>query len=234
MNIRSVRFRLTFWYSSAFFLAIAVIFLAFYLITKQVLLGHTDASIISHGQKIVEVVSRENTPLNQSIIPDGQAFSREFSEIPGMLVVVADPAGKIVSSSQPLGSNATLISNLLGNSASIIKPAFSDRTLGSVPLRLGIFPVKKDGLLTGLVLVGHPNDVVANSLHTLTTTLLLIYFGLLVPTVGGGLLLARGAMSPISGISEKLKKISSQNLNERVDLAKTGDEVEELTVTFNN
>lgn len=224
MNIKSVRFRLTFWYSAAFFLGVAAIFAAFYLITKQVLLSHTDASITSHGQKIVDAVANNSMP----------AFSREFSETPGMLIVVADPYGKIISTSQFLGDNTGLITDILEKSANILEPAYTDRTLGFVSLRLGIFPVRKDGATATLVLVGHPNDVVANSLQSLTLTLLLIYFGLLVPTVGGGSLLARGAMAPIARISARLKRISSQNLDERVENPKTGDEVEELTATFNS
>ena len=211
MNIKSVRFRLTLWYSVAFFLAMAVIFTAFYLITKQVLLTHTDASIISHSKSIVEAVEQGSMPVNLSL---------EFSETPGMLIVVADPYGKIISNSQPLGANINVLTDLLEKSSNIIKPTFTDRALGSIPLRLGIFPVIKDGVSIGLVLVGHPNDVVSNSLHSLITTLLVVYFGLLIPTVYGGWLLARGAMAPIIETSNKLKKISSQNLEERVESSK--------------
>lgn len=223
MNVKSVRFRLTLWYSVAFFLAMAVIFAAFYLITKQVLVSHTDDSITSHAQRIVEAVSANSMP----------AFSREFSETPGMLIVVADPYGKIISSSQALGSNTGSITDLLEKSANIIKPAFTDKTMGAVQLRLGVFPVKRDGVDTGLVLIGHPNDVVANSLHALTTILLLVYFGLLFPTIVGGMLLARGAMDPITQFSTQLKMIGAKNLDERVVNPKTGDEVEELALTFN-
>ena len=187
INYKSVRFRLTFWYSAAFFLAMAVIFVAFYLITKQVLLSHTDASIISHSKSIVEAVGQGSMSMNLSV---------EYSETPGMLIIVSDPYGKIISNSQSLGPYAVVLSDLLEKSANIIKPTFTDRTVGSIPLRLGIFPVTKDQVATGLVLIGHPNDVVANSLHTLTLTLLLVYFGLLIPTICGGLLLAPGAMAP--------------------------------------
>jgi len=225
INYKSVRFRLTFWYSAAFFLAMAVIFVAFYLITKQVLLSHTDASIISHSKSIVEAVGQGSMSMNLSV---------EYSETPGMLIIVSDPYGKIISNSQSLGPYAVVLSDLLEKSANIIKPTFTDRTVGSIPLRLGIFPVTKDQVATGLVLIGHPNDVVANSLHTLTLTLLLVYFGLLIPTICGGLLLARGAMAPIIETSNKLKKLSSRNLQERVQSSGTGDEVEELTDTFNN
>ena len=220
INYKSVRFRLTFWYSTAFFLAMAVIFAVFYLITKQVLLSHTDASIITHSKSIIEAVEQGSMQVNLSF---------EFSETPGMLIVVADPFGKILSSSQSLGASTSILSDLLEKSANILKPVFTDRTLGSVPLRLGIFPTAP-----GLVLVGHPNDVVANSLHSLFITLLLVYFGLLIPTIGGGLLLARKAMAPIAETSAKLKKIGSKNLEERVENPGTGDEVEELADTFNN
>ena len=41
-------------------------------------------------------------------------------------------------------------------------------------------------------------------------------------------------MEPVSAISKKLAKITSDNLNERVDVPKTSDELEELASTSNS
>jgi signal transduction histidine kinase len=59
----------------------------------------------------------------------------------------------------------------------------------------------------------------------------LIFF---IPALIGGQLLARKAMEPVSNISRKLAKITSDNLDERVEIPRTGDELEELAKTFNN
>jgi len=234
MNTKSIRFRLTVWYALIFSVAMAVVFLAFYLLTQQSLLSHTDAAITAHNEKIVEIVSQEDTAMNQSFINDSQIFAQQFNEMPGMLLVIGDPYGKILYQSQNLGVNENVVTDLLEKSANIIRPTFVNRNIGATPLRFGVFPAHRNGQLQAIVLMGQPMDVIQKSLNTLTLTLISVYFGLLVLTGAGGFLLARKALSPIAQVSKQLKKISAENLKERVPEPSTGDEIEELSQTFNS
>ena len=234
MNTKSIRFRLTVWYALIFSVAMAVVFLAFYLLTQQSLLSHTDAAITAHNEKIVEIISQEDTAMNQSFINDSQIFAQQFSEMPGMLLIIGDPYGKILYQSQGLGTNESSITDLLEKSANIIRPTFVNRNIGATPLRFGVFPAERNGQLQAIVLMGQPMDVIQKSLNTLTLTLISVYLGLLVLTGAGGFLLARKALSPIAQVSKQLKKISAENLKERVPEPKTGDEIEELSQTFNS
>ncbi|KKR10827.1 MAG: Integral membrane sensor signal transduction histidine kinase [Candidatus Woesebacteria bacterium GW2011_GWA1_39_21] len=233
MNTKSIRFRLTVWYALIFSVAMAVVFLAFYLLTQQSLLSHTDAAIATHNEKIVEIISQEDTTMNQSFINETQIFAQQFSEMPGMLLIIGDPYGKILYRSQNLGANESAVTDLLEKSANIIRPTFVNRNIGATPLRFGVFPAESDGQLQAIVLMGQPMDVIQKSLNTLTLTLIFVYLGLLVLTVSGGFLLARKALSPIAQVSKQLKKISAENLKERVPEPETGDEIEELSQTFN-
>ena len=233
MNTKSIRFRLTVWYALIFSVAMAVVFLAFYLLTQQSLLSHTDAAITTHNEKIVEIISGEDTAMNQSVINDSQIFAQQFSEMPGMLLIIGDPYGKILYRSQELGTNETAITDLLEKSANIIRPTFVNRNVGETSLRFGVFPAERGGRLQAIILMGQPMNVIQKSLNTLTLTLVSVYFGLLVITGVGGFLLARKALSPIVQVSKQLKKISAENLKERVPDPKTGDEIEELSQTFN-
>lgn len=234
MNTKSIRFRLTVWYALIFSVAMAVVFLAFYFLTQQSLLSHTDAAITAHNEKIVEIVSQEDTAMNQSFINDSQIFAQQFNEMPGMLLVIGDPYGKILYQSQNLGVNENAVTDLLEKSANIIRPTFVNRNIGATPLRFGVFPAHRNGQLQAIVLMGQPMDVIQKSLNTLTLTLVSVYFGLLVLTGAGGFLLARKALSPIAQVSKQLKKISAENLKERVPEPETGDEIEELSHTFNS
>lgn len=234
MNTKSIRFRLTVWYALIFSVAMAVVFLAFYFLTQQSLLSHTDAAITAHNEKIVEIVSQEDTAMNQSFINDSQVFAQQFNEMPGMLLVIGDPYGKILYQSQNLGVNENAVTDLLEKSANIIRPTFVNRNIGATPLRFGVFPAHRNGQLQAIVLMGQPMDVIQKSLNTLTLTLVSVYFGLLVLTGAGGFLLARKALSPIAQVSKQLKKISAENLKERVPEPETGDEIEELSQTFNS
>ena len=234
MNFKSIRFRFTAWYALIFSVAMAVVFVVFYFLTEQSLLSHTDAAITAHNESIAEIITQNNTTMDQSFIKNSQIFAQQFSEMPGMLLVIGDPLGKIIYQSQDLGLNEGTVADLLEKSTNLIRPTFINRNVGATPLRFGVFPAIKDGQLQATVLMGQPMDVIQKSLNTLTLTLVIVYLVLLLLAVGGGFLLARKAMDPITEVSNQLKKISAENLNERVPDPHTGDEIEELSQTFNN
>lgn len=235
MNTKSVRFRLTIWYSLAFFVASIVIFTSFYLITKQALYSQTDATLDSHGRKIVEVITREENKSCQSCqMMARDAFLREFSDIPGMVVILMDNTGNIVGSSVTVDRSDKRLSQLFEQVSTTNSPHITDHIISDLKMRFWIDPIFKNDQLMGVVFVGHPIDVIEKSLNNLLLMLGVIFVVFLIPTVFGGYLLAKSAIQPITSISEKLKKISSENLDERVETPNTNDEIKELAVTFNS
>ncbi len=139
MNIKSIRFRLTFWYSVSLVAAIIVIFTSFYYVTRQALHTQTDNTLTSHSEKMVEVVTRTGTNMHQALAKE--AFVAEFSNIPGMLVVIMNSSGMIVSSSQTVSPADGVIRNLFERASLSEKPFFADRTIGSQNLRFLITPI---------------------------------------------------------------------------------------------
>lgn len=235
MNTRSVRFRLTIWYSLAFFVAAAVIFTSFYLITKNTLYSQTDTTLKSHGNKIVEVITREGNsscPTCQMIARN--SFLTEFSDIPGMVVILMDNSGNIVGSSVTVDRSDKKLSQLFRQASLTKSSHITDHTISDLKMRFWIDPIYKNDQLYGVVFVGHPIDVIENSLNNLLLMLGAVFVIFMIPTVLGGYLLAKSAIAPIAAISEKLKKISHENLDERVETPKTNDEIKELAVTFNS
>lgn len=233
MNFRSVHFRLTFWYSLGLFISAAVTFSAFYFVTRQTLLSQTDITITSHAQAIVSTVNYSSNSAMNGLFSQ-EVVARQFSEMPGMLVVITGGSGKIISSSQTGIDNNPIITDLLEKSTGVIKATFLERTIGTTLLRIGVFPVIKDGTLNDLVLVAHPVDVIYQSLASLSAILLVIYFLFLPLLTFGGYFLSRRALNPISDLSVQLEKITSQNLNEPIKEFKTGDEIQKLAISFNN
>lgn len=235
MNTKSVRFRLTIWYSLAFFIASVVIFASFYLITKQALYSQTDATLNSHGSKIVEVITREESKSCQSCqMMARDAFLREFSDIPGMVVILMDNTGNIVGSSITVDRSDKKLSQLFEQVSTTNSPHITDHIISDLKMRFWIDPINKNDQLLGVVFVGHPIDVIEKSLNDLILMLVAVFIVFLIPTVFGGYLLAKSVIQPITSISEKLKKISSENLDERVATPNTNDEIKELAVTFNS
>lgn len=236
MNTKSIKFRLTVWYSLALFIASAVIFTSFYLITKSTLYLQTDATLKSHGNSIVEVITKEGNISCQTTcqMMARNAFLSEFSDIPGMVVILMDNTGNIVGSSVTIDKSDKRLSQLFEQAATAKSPHITDHTISDLKMRFWIDPIYKNNQLYGVVFVGHPIDVIEKSLNNLLLLLGAVFVLFLIPTVFGGYLLAKSAIQPITLISEKLKKISSENLDERVTTPKTNDEIKELAVTFNS
>ena len=234
MNTKSLRFRVSLWYTSIFSLAMAVLFVSFYFLTQQSLLSHTDTAITSHTDRIVDIIAQENgDDMNSSFINNSQAFAHQFTEMPGMILIIGDPNGNILYSSQSFGNNSAVVEELLKKSATIISPIFVSQTIGNSTVRFGIFPAKQSDDSKTLVIMGQPMDVIQNSLNTLAITLAIVYLVVFLLSMFGGIVLAGKAMNPVASMSQQLKKISAENLDERMPNPSTGDELEELSQTFN-
>ena len=231
MNFKSIKFRLTFWYVSAFVMFSTILVIGFFLLTKYVLHVNTDSALTSHSEKVVEVLTRQECCVYQEIAR--QSFLQEFSGIPGMLVVVLNKDGNTISSSLKSDLPGNITDEMFKKVINTKQPFFTDKTVGELPLRFRATPVIKDGTLLGVVLMAHPIEIVQKSLQNLLVTLGIIYVVLVIPTIIGGFLLAKGAISPLREITDKLKRVTSENLTERVNKPDTGDEIEELAETFN-
>lgn len=230
MKLRGIRFKLTIWYALAFSIAGSLIFLAFYLLTRQALYYQTDTTISAHGLKVMEVALRQGTGMHEDLAK--QAFLDEFAKIPGMLIIIADKEGKIVGSSLASG-NDEAIGSLVKEVLQSNEQTFLNRKVGVTNLRFWTNPIIKEGRVIGVILVAHPIDVIENSLSALVSAMSVVYVSLVLLTTFGGYLLAKKATQPISEIIEKIMRISAENLNERVSVRRTNDEIQELSETFN-
>ena len=154
MNIKSIKFRLTFWYVSAFVIFSAFLAIGFFILTKYVLYINTDSALTSHSEKVVEVLSRQECCMYQEIAR--QSFLQEFSGIPGMLVVVLNKDGNTISSSLKSDLPGKITDEMFQKVINTKEPFFTDKTVGELPLRFRVTPVIKDGSLLGVVLIAHP------------------------------------------------------------------------------
>lgn len=232
MNTKSIRFRLTLWYSIAFFVSTAIVFAVFFYITKQTLLNQTDRSIIAHAETLINIVANEQPTMAQGVFNQG-IISQQFMEMPGMLVLITDASGKITDSSQIGADENPVLKDLIEKSSNIIKPTFVERHIGSTTLRIGVFPIKQNGEHNGLIFMGDPVDAINDSFKSLLLTLTTVYLLIAIPAIIGSYILAKSALRPIHNISSELQSITGQDLNRPVAVPNTEDEVAELAITFN-
>ncbi|HCS79283.1 TPA: hypothetical protein DIV55_06125 [Patescibacteria group bacterium] len=232
MNTKSIRFRLTLWYSTALIISIAVIFASFYYITQQELYRHTDIILISHAKQVAQEIKQQ--------FEDGYISSRdsllynEFGVIPGMMLVITDKEGKILNSTYPNTTVEHEINGLFQQIKTETQEKVLNQSFPGSTQRTILIPLRKENELIGVVMMGHPIDVIQKSLNSLLTNLISLFALLVVPTIFGGLILAKRAMQPVNTISEQMQRITSENLKERVSSPQTHDEIETLVLTFNN
>jgi len=214
MNLKSITYRLTVWYFLAFLTSSILVFGTFYYLTQKTLLNQTDYQITLHATAIEQVIN-----LDQPFPKD--KLANQFSEMPGMLVIITDKNGDIIAGSQPINQKIPIPS-----------PArnFINETIGTSQMRIGIFPLDK----TNYLLVAHPTDVIRNSLNKLIIELGsgLLFIGIL--SILGGYIIAKNAMAPLTLLSDELKSITANSLNKTISNPNTADELEDLTLSFNS
>jgi heavy metal sensor kinase len=85
-----------------------------------------------------------------------------------------------------------------------------------------------------LVETGALMDEVQSHLRRWLMFLLVVLPVVTALAVGGGSLLVKRALSPVDRIAASAERISSQNLSERLPVARTGDELERLSIALNH
>ena len=67
MNTKSLSFRLTAGMVALFLASTLLSFGGFYLVTKRLLFSHTDASLVAHGSKVVQVVAAQEVGMHDAL-----------------------------------------------------------------------------------------------------------------------------------------------------------------------
>ena len=99
------------------------------------------------------------------------------------------------------------------------------------PFRVRIVPIEQNGQPTGALEVGRA-DTVAETLRSLLWILGVAYPAVLVIATFGGIFLAARALSPIDRVTRLARRISAEDLSQRLNLRLPDDEVGRLARTF--
>lgn len=211
MNTKSIHFKIISLFSLFLFLATGIIFTVFYIVTSQIIFQEVDRELLLHS----------NNPI-------------EFNSTPGMVITILDQNGGIKQSSISYDTPYVSYKYLFETAKKSSSESFVNQNIGSTPMRFLVKPVIVDGKLTEVLLIAHPIHAIQNSLNLLFSTLGVIFVSLILPTILGARFLAIKTIKPISDIADKMDEITSENLDKRLDVPKSRDEIEELTTTFNH
>lgn len=211
MNTKSIHFKIISLFSLFLFLATGIIFTVFYIVTSQIIFQEVDRELLLHS----------NNPI-------------EFNSTPGMVITILDQNGGIKQSSISYDTPYVSYKYLFETAKKSSSESFVNQNIGNTPMRFLVKPVIVDGKLTEVLLIAHPIHAIQNSLNLLFSTLGVIFVSLILPTILGARFLAIKTIKPISDIADKMDEITSENLDKRLDVPKSRDEIEELTTTFNH
>ena len=99
-------------------------------------------------------------------------------------------------------------------------------------IRVRRFPIVGNGETVGLLEVGQSREHVTESLSALLLTLGLAYPLTLLVAVLGGIFLAGRALAPVDSITDMARRVSAEDLGQRLDLRLPDDELGRLATTF--
>lgn len=235
MKIRplSIGTRLALWYSGLL-LAILILMSALsYSLLHRSVMRDVDASLVTLAHVIrdagdstpgVETETATEEAMREIL---GPAFYDKFFRL-------MDRHGNPELRSRHLPGQWLPLSALARNNATQGERTFETvRLISGERVRLLTMPITRRGQITQLVQVGIPLERAEQTLDRyLGILLVLVPVGLGLAAVGG-VLVARSALRPVDVMSRTARRITGEDLEQRLALRGTGDELDRLAETLN-
>ncbi len=233
MRIRSIRARLTLWYTSLLTATFILLGGVGYGLLGYSLSKETDAALRGVAQALAE---REGGAVGGFVPPDIDDLFRRFFGFSPMdrYFERLDPFGRLDPGQPPFGPGKLPLSPQARKNASEGLPTFETMEgLGPYPVRVLTWPVIKAGRVISLVQVGMSREnVYATQRRFLLAMAAVLPIALLLAG-GGGWMLARRALRPVDRMTETARRISAEHLTGRVVETGAGDELDRLGQTLN-
>jgi heavy metal sensor kinase len=232
MPLRSIRTRLTLWYSGLLAVTFVILGVVAYLLVGYTLDKETDSALRGVAEALAE---RSLTESRQGLPPDvDEVFRRFFGAVPmAPYFEWLNPGGqarKIPPSERDLSSlSREARANAARGIATFETVDYGER----YPVRVLTWPVIDSGRLVGVVRVGMSRMNVAKTLSRLLLVMAALFPLALALAAGGGWLAARRALSPVDRMTRTARRIRAGRLSDRLEKSGTGDELDRLADTLN-
>jgi len=233
MPWRSIRARLTLWYTSLLTLSFLALGGAGYGLLSYTLSQEADAALRGVAQTLADRESgRTESPIPGEI---DEVFRRFFGFSPlERYFERFSPLDRLPPEGSPPGRGRFPLTQEAMKNASRGVPTFETmKNLAPYPVRVLTWPVVRGGRVLGLIQVGLSRE----NLEKTLSRFLLIMAGMLPVALllagGGGWVLARKALKPVDRMTETARRISAEHLDRQVQGSGTGDELDRLAGTLN-
>src|SRR5499426_590050 len=234
MHPRSIRARLTLWYTGLLTVTILLLGVSAYSLLGYSLARDIDKALQGVAVALAEQPSRSRLP---TVAPDIDAIFRRFFGMSPWdhYVERRHPWSDRPPQESPAGTGRLPLSaQALSRASEGLETFETVEGLGPYPVRVLTHPVQEAGRSTSLIQVGMSLESVSVTRHRflLVTAAMLPLAALLAG--GGGWLLARRALRPVDQMTEAARRISAEHLDEPVHTTGTGDELDRLAATLND
>ncbi len=234
MFLRSIRLRLTLWYALTLAVILAASGFFWHLYLAESLLDQVDQRLltIARDVAIYSFGDGDSAPAEDACERLSTIRGRHHW---GEFLQLITGAGEVVCKSSNLQHLQLPVSDEARQGALQHQPIFETVQIGEpYPVRLITFPGQNSGRVTDLIQVGESLSSMEEVLADLRFIFLTLTPLSLLALAFGGWFLAGRALAPVVRITNAVRKISAENLSQRLPLRDTGDEIAQLQETFNS
>ena len=234
MRPRSIRARLTLWYTGLLTVTILLLGASAYSLLGYSLARDIDKALQGVAVALAEQPSRSRLP---TVAPDIDAiFRRFFGMSPwDRYVERRHPWSDRTPQESPSGTGRLPLSaQALSRASEGLETFETLEGLGPYPVRVLTHPVQEAGRSTSLIQVGMSLESVAGTRRRFLLVMAAVLPLAVLLAGSGGWLLARRALRPVDQMTEAARRISAEHLDERVHTTGTGDELDRLAATLND
>ncbi len=222
MGKKSIRFRLTLWYSLALAAALGLFALATWVSMWRSLLGDVDGMLTQRARSVQAFVNAEIADPGVKLPEELDEYSHAFPQ--DAYIEVRDQNGSLVFTSN-------------GKFPWQPSTALNPR-LQRVPWKHHTFRVLSEALIVNgrrwHVEISESLDTTERILSRLRLLLVTLIPAVILIAGFGGQWLSRRALKPVDEITAAARSMSIANLSERLIVPQTGDELQRLSETWNS
>jgi len=222
----SVRTRLTVWYICVLALVLVAFSVGVYVMLKRSLYAQLDYDL----KNTVESTSASFVRTLASGKDPGQAATEELNDHigPDQSAAIFDSDGRPIAENPDLAGGRAKLPDLGARQDSIYLYNLNDGSGRRV-----VFRRFTSNTAVFFIVVSQPLDEVLDTLRNIRLILLLGTGAGLVLAGLGGSFLARRSMRPVARMTEQARRMSAENLEQRLPVTNARDELGNLVATFN-
>ena len=231
MFIRSIRTRLTLWFSGLLALTFLILGITAYLLVSYTLHKETDSALRSVAEALAERSVAEN---RRHFPPDvDEVFRRFFGFVPmAPYFEWLDPRADLRS--EPNESAVPPLSPQAREAALRGIATFETvRDAGPYPVRVLTWPVIDSGRVIAVVRIGMSQMSLSRTLSNFLLIMAALFPLALALAGGGGWFFAHRALSPVDRMTQTARKIKAGQLHARLEKTGANDELDRLADTLN-